>query len=77
MPPTHDLIFLSQIASGAVVNCTFWFGNLSWFLSQIYVVDFLVNYIDPNYSVNFAVNYFELVYGKVDDGVSRLSLRQS
>ena len=30
----------------------------------------LVNYIDPNYSVNFAVNCLGIVDGKVDDGVS-------
>ncbi len=30
----------------------------------------LVNYIDPNYPVNFAVNCLGIVDGKVDDGVS-------
>ena len=37
----------------------------------------LVNYIDSNYSVNFAVNSVGVVLGKVHGGVSRWSSRGS
>ena len=41
------------------------------------VVNFAVNYVDPNYPVVFAENYSGLVLGKGYDGVDRCSSRQS
>ena len=39
-----------------------------------WIVNFVADYCEPNYSVNFAVNYFGLVLGKVHDvGIVRFS----